>query len=882
VSGPPPLLEKAIAAVLPAADREVVLSELRELYDERAQATTHGAARRWYAREALRFALFAPWARARRSKESGVSGGRRKGSGFGRAHAEVTHAARVLRRRPLVSASVVVAVAIGVATTTAVASIIDGVLLRPLPFGDPARIVWVRSQLAGRSPGRANPLDVADWRAHARSFAALSSYGTYEVTLQAERPVRIGVVAASEGLGDVLGVPALHGRLLEAADHLPGARTVVVSHELWRDHLGGDPGIVGRSIALDGRAHTVVGVLPPLPLRFPLERAGLWTGTQLPLPDDPSELGRSGVWLHVVARLAPGVTVAEADAEMRALAARLGDRYPTTNAGRTASVVPLRDLIVGPARAQVLLLAGGVALVLLIAASNLGNLLLASSYDRRREFAVRAALGAARGRLAAQILTESSLLAAVGGVVGLLLAPGLLRSLLALYPGGLPRAAEVGIDARVLLVACVAMVGAALAAGVPSLVRARRFDLQSTFRATERGTGTMRERRVRGGLVVAQVAFSVVLLYGAALLGRSFLRLHDTDAGFVAENLLAFNIALASTTYPDPVREAALHEALLARVRAMPGVVEAGTTTLLPFAPGDFLDAFQRAGHPEDVAPDLPIARLQNVTGGYIEALGLDVRQGRAIVSADRADAVQVAVVNETLARSWFPQGAVGRRILFRGVEREIVGVVSDKRHASLREAPVADLYVPKAQSDYPRLLAWVAVRARAEPAALLPALRDIVAELDPAIAIDEAHTMDARLATSLAPDRFRSALVAALALIALILAAFGIYGVIAYTVARQTREIGIRLVLGELPAGAMRRVVRGALVLAAGGAAIGIVLALAGGRLVEGVLFGVTSRDPVALLAVPATFLVVAALAAFAPARRASTVDPASAMRVD
>jgi putative ABC transport system permease protein len=794
--------------------------------------------------------------------------------------ADIRQAARLYRRRPLVAACVTVVVAIGVAATTAVFSIVEGVLLRPLPWNEPERVVWLQVTRGTETPGMANPLDVADWRDQARAFSELAAFGTYEATLQVDGTARIGVAEVSEGFGNVLGVRALHGRLLAEEDYALGARSVVVSYDLWRDHLGADPAAVGRSILLDQQPYTVVGVLPALPVRFPLERSGVWTVLQLPAPGEDSALSRSGVWLWAVARLAPGVELDAAAAEMRGIAAALRQRFPESNRERDVNTLPVRDLIVGPIRPVLLLLGGAVALVLLVAAANVGNLLLAVAHGRRHELAIRATLGAAHPRLARQIFTESLVLALIGSLLGLAFAPAALHALLVNYPGGLPRAAEIGIHVPGLLIALGAMLVAAVGAALPALHQLKRRELWLSMRSGERGGFTRGDQRMRSALVAAQVAVSIVLLFAGAVLWRSFDHLNRTEIGFTADNLLTFNMALSSARYRSAAEEAALHAEMLARVRALPGVRAAGTSTLLPFAPGEFIDGFARVGHPEDVLPDLPTVRLQNITPGFVEALGLQLVAGRAIDASDGEGGSPVVVINRETERTYFPDGALGRQIEFRGAQREVVGVVSDKRHRSVRTPPMPELYVPKSQSDYPRLLAWVAVRTDGNPLAVMPAVRRVLHDLDPTVSLDDVRAMDARLGSTLAPDRFRTIIVAALGAAAVLLALLGLWGLIGYSVTSRSREIGIRMALGESPDGALRRVLLEALRVAGAGAVIGVLIALAGARLLEAFVAGVDTRDVPTMVVAATSFLAAAALAALGPARRASAVTPGSSIR--
>ena len=798
---------------------------------------------------------------------------------FGDFGYDLRYAWRSLRRRPLVSGGVIAAVALGIGATTAIVSVIEGVMLRPLPYPEPDRIVWLHGTTAtGSLQNMANPSDVEDWRRRSRSLSAISPYSTYDGTLALdEGPLRVGIAAVGEGMDRVLGVRALHGRLLTADDYVPGVRAIVLAHELWRTRFAADPAVVGRSIPLNGTPYTVVGVLPPSPYPFPANDRDLW----LPLLPPTEEMAnyRGGVWLRVVGRLAPGYTLAQAQAEMSGIAAQLEQEYPLTNAGRGLNTITLREGIAGPVRPVLLLLAGAVAMVLLIAAANIGNLLLIAAQDRKRDLAIRATLGAASGRLARLVLDESALLAAIGGAIGIALAPLLTSALLNLYPEGLPRAAEIGLNARVLLVAVAATAFAALAAGLPPLRAASRIDLQTTIRAGERGLGTAGERRVRAALVVAQIALSVVLLVGAGLLLRTFARLTATETGITTENVITFNVSLAGARYPGIEEEAAFYESFLERVRALPGVSSAGATSLLPFVADNFIDGFRREGM-DDGPPNTPTARLQVVTSGYFDALGIGLVKGRAVEATDRAGAQRVVVVNQEMERRYFDGDALGRRIRFQGEVREIVGVVRDKRHRTLREEVMPDLYVPRAQSDNPRLFGWIAVRAGSDAATLLPQIRTELARLDAGIAIDDVATLQERVADSVGPDRFRAMLIGSLALLALLLAVLGIYGVVAYAVARQTREIGIRMALGEAPARARGRVIRAALLLGLTGVSIGLGIALASARVLESFVAEVGTRDPVTLIGVPLLLLLITGIASLGPAVRASRVDPLVAIR--
>lgn len=858
--------------------RNDILAGLEAEY--RGMARRHGtrSAARWYAKQAVGIAARGLTGSLGRGRSEVPEPGRPGGSSFEPFQA-LRHAARACWRRRGLSAAVIAVVALGIASATSVASVIEALLLRPLPYPDPDRIVRLNgTDDNGRLYGQANPYDVVDWKT-AGAFEAMAPFTRYEATMELETgPVRVPVAQVGEGMERVLGIRAAAGRLFNGDDYAEGARSLVLGHAFWSRRLGGDPSIVGRSLRLSGTDFTVVGILPASELPYP-EGSAVWLPLRLPVGEGGS--GRSGVWLRVVGRLADDVSLDGARAEMTALVAALGVEHPDTNAGRGIDLVELRDAIVGPARPVVALLAGSVALVLLIACANIGNLLLAAAEERRRELAIRAALGSGGGRIARLILAESAVLAGAGAALGLVLAPFGIRALLALYPGGLPRAGEVAINGTVLVLALAATALATLAAGLPPLVEAGRLDVQKSLRAGERGVGGPAARRVRAVLVTAQVALSVALLIGGGLMVRTFAALGRVEPGFEAEGLLTFDLGMSAARYPSPVDEAAFLEAFLERIRAMPGVAAAGSSSLLPLTGGDFLDGFWREGY-EDGFPDLPVARLQIVSSGFLETLGMPWVSGRTLSAADDAAAARVVVVNETFARRWFPEGALGRRIRLQDEWREIVGVVADKRHHGLREEPESDVWVPRAQIGNPRLFAWIAVRTTGEPLALVPPIREVLAELDPTIAIDDPRPMSDRLAATLAPERFRAWLVGALAALATLLAVFGIYGLLSYTVARQRREIGIRIALGRTPGGMVGRTVIRAVATTAVGVALGLGMALAAGRFIAAFVPEVGPRDPVTLVIVPVVLLAVAALAALGPARRASRVDPAVALRAD
>jgi predicted permease len=859
--------------MLPRDAREEVLRELLEQRVQMRAASGRSGVWRWAARQP--FAILA-W-RDSRSEAAWFRG----------LLGDVAITQRALRRRPALGVTVVATIAVSVAAIAAVAAIVDGVLLRPLPYPDEDRLVWLATHERGSNAApfdraRAasaygNPMDVVDWSRRERSLLALTPFETFEATLQAGgRPLRVDAATVRASVGEVLGIGVLRGRLFTEADYPNAGKVMVISHRLWRTAFGSDPGIVGRMVDAGGAPVEVIGVLPPLTPGFPTADTDIW----FPLPPPaPTFQNRGGVWLRVVARIQDGVTLEQAGLDLARIAGELAVEFPDSNANRQVHVVPYREGLVGSTQAVLALLVGAVALVLLIACANVGHLLLVSAQGRQRELAVRAALGAGPSRLARLLFVESTWLAVAGGLAGLLLAPWFLRAFLALYPETLPAVGEVTLSMPAVLAAAAATLVAAVLAVIPPLVAARPKHLDASMRAGDRGTEHRAQRHTRAALVVTQVALSTALLVGGGLLVRTFLTMRATDTGFAPANVLTFNLELGPARYSTLADEVRFYDQLLERVRVLPGVEAAGATTLLPLTPGEFGDGFYRVGM-NDVYPNLPIARLQNVTPGYFEAVGLPLRKGRTFTPADAAGAQPVVIVNETLEWRDFPGGAIGRQIRFRNVVHEIVGVVGDKHHRSLRETPRADMYYPRPQVAHPRFFSWVAIRTGRDAGPLLASVRDIVSAIDPGVAIDNVDSMAGRLDRALAPDRFRAMLVGALAVVAVLLAGLGLYGLIAHAVAKDQRNIAIRMALGANGRHTVSRVVSHVVLLASAGMLIGGGLAYVGHTLVAGFLAGVDAFDPLTLVVVAAILLAVTLLAALGPASRASRVDPAVVLR--
>ena len=791
---------------------------------------------------------------------------------------------RVLWKRPGFTAVALAVLALGVGANTAIFSVVNAVLLRPLPYPGSERIVAFDGVNPARGVKQSNMSapDFADWKAQAHSFEALSIYteGGSNLTGGGE-PERVTAGWVGTDFFRAMGVGAALGRALLPEDENPGAANVVViSHGLWQRHFGADPAAVGRKVELGGRSREVVGVMPP-GFDFP-RRAEVWGPLQLEAAKEPRD-NRS---YSVLGRLREGASLAQAQAELDTITARLSESYPVTNAGWGVALAPLKDALVGETRAALFLLLAAVALVLLIACANVANLLLARAAGRRREVALRLALGAGRWRVARQMLTESLMLALAGGALGAGLSVWLTDLLVALAPANTPRLAEASLDARVLLFATAATLLTGLAFGLVPALQASKADLGESLKEGGRGSSGGRSR-VRSALVVAEVALSLLLLAGAGLLVKSFARLQAVSPGFDSGGVLTARVSLPGARYKEPAQKAEFFKALTERLAALPGVEAAGATISLPLG-GSNLSVWR--GLIPEGRPATPeaseAAAYAVVTPGYFRTMRVPLRSGRVFDERDDANAPKVLVINETLARKVFPgQDAVGRHIhIWRDEEfpRRVVGVVGDTKHASLDEDDAPQMYVPHAQDA-----GWgglsVAVRTRGgDPSALTPALREEVRALDRQLPVYDVKTAGKVLADSTAYRRVTMFLMAGFAAAALLLAGVGLYGVLSYAVAQRTHEIGIRMALGAQGRDVLRLVVRQGMLLTLAGLGLGLGAALLLTRLMEGLLYGVSAADPAVYALVSLLLGAVALLACLVPARRATKVDPMVALRYE
>ncbi|MEO8662128.1 MAG: ABC transporter permease [Bryobacteraceae bacterium] len=787
---------------------------------------------------------------------------------------------RALRRSPAFACSAILALALGIGGNVAVFSVVRTVLLRPLPYREPEQIVRIFETNIARNVPEMNVAagNFVDFRARSRAFRgiAASRYLVRGLT-RPEGAVTVSVQAVSAGFFDVLGARAALGRSFLAEEDVPGARVVALSDAGWRRLFHADPGIVGKIVPLDGEAHTVVGVMAP-ETESP-SGTDLW----LPLALDPEEIGsRTGHNLSVVGRLRAGVTVEQAQADLQSIAGALAVENPITNSDWSARAVPFQEELVREVRPVLLLLLGAVTFVLLIACTNVANLLLVRASGRQREVAVRIAMGATRGQILGQLLVESLILSMAGALGGLLLAYWSVRVMALALPYLLPRMDGFAFDAPVIAFTLgLAMITALLFGLIPALQLAAS-DLQGSLRDGGRGASTGRgKQHLRAGLVAVEVALSLVLLISTGLLLRSLLALYSADPGFRDKNILTMYTSLPPNRYGEDPKVAIFYREVLRRIRTIPGVENAGGVTALPMTAANYMVRLQVVGAPPVPMGQRPPARYDTITPGYLETMGIPLKAGRVFDDRDTIDKPPVALISETMAKRYFQgQDPIGQKIEINvgtGGPREIVGVVGDIKHQSLDEGPRAAIYDAAYQIPFPLL--WIAVRGR-NVESLEPAIRRQFASVDKDQPVDRVRTMEAVIADSVFARRFAGYVVGAFAILAAVLAAIGIYGVIAYTVEQRRTEIGIRLAIGA----SHRRVVAMLLwegtSMAIAGSLIGIGLSLAATRLIGKLLYGVQPADPITYAVAVVALLVIATVATYVPARRASRIDPAIALR--
>ncbi len=804
---------------------------------------------------------------------------------------ELRFALRQLRKSPAFTFIAILTLALGIGANTAIFSVVNAVILRPLPYKAPEQLVWIW-ETSPKNEIEEEPLSFPnfnDFRQQAQSFEAVGAFtGAAPILSGADgEPERLTGAAVVGDFFSVLGVEPVLGRKFVPEENEDGKnRVAILSHAFWQRRFGGDPGLVGQQIQLNGNQYTVVGVMPPTfqdPVAAARRPVELW----MPLAvTERMRSARRSDFLSVIARLKHGGTVEQARAELKGIASRLEQQYPDTNTNWSVIVEPLHETLTGNVRPALLILLGAVAFLLLIACANVANLLLARASARQREIAVRSALGASRARIIRQLLTENMLLSLAGGVAGLFIAWWGTRALLALSPGNIPRLSSVGLDPQVLLFTLlVSLVTGVLFGLAPALI-VSKLNLNQTLkeggRSSAEGAGG---RRLRNGLAVAEIALSLILLVGAGLLIRSFLRLQEVNPGFNPDNLLAAELSLPSAKYAENQQVVNFYDQLLARVAEQPGVRSAALTTSLPLTGGGDILAFYVEGRPVARTDRTPDAEARVVNPDYFRTMEIPLRRGRVLTDQDAPDAPDAVVINEALARKYFAEeDPVGKRITFGDPQAanvewfNIVGVVGDVRQSTLQAEPYPQVY--SAYRQTPRRALTIVLRTAGEPTAMANTLRQQVWSLDRQQPLHNVRTVEQVLAQSIARPRFNTLLITILAGVALVLAAVGIYGVISYSVTQRTHEIGVRMALGASSSNVLRLVVGQGMLLAGMGLAVGVLGAFAVTRIMGTLLYGVSANDPITYIVLVSLLGIIALVASYIPARRAMRVDPVVALR--
>ena len=794
---------------------------------------------------------------------------------------DIRQAFRLFFKEPAFAAVIVLTLMLGIGANTAIFSIVDAVLLKPLSFTDSDRLMMIQSRdvKQGGTYYSSYP-DFLDYRSQSRSFEEISIVrsGGYTMTGHGNAE-RIAGGRVSANFFSMLGVQPLLGRTYRPSEEMPGSDPVIMmSYSLWQRRFGGDPGIVGQSLTLNTRPHTVIGILPP-DFHYPIEVtiAELW-GT-LALDGQVLQDRNTRNELSMYGRLARGVAPVQARTEFNGIAHRLEQQYPATNRNRGIEIVSLQEEVVGDVRSALLVLLAAVGFVLLIACSNVANLLLAHAASRRKEIAIRTALGAARWRILQQLATENILLALIGGVLAVLLARWCINAVISLNAGStIPRLEEVGVDGRVLLFTCCISVltGAAL-----SLAPAWQMSRSDINRVLKEGSDSPRRFLLRQLFVVSEVAIAIVLLVGAGLLVRSFSQLLRVDLGFDPAGVLKLSVSLPATKYRDDQQKSTFLRHAIERIESVPGVQSVGVTNITPLT-GYYSDVdFTIQGRAVSASERQPNAEYRTVTPGYFEAMRMRVERGRLYNEPEFSES-NVVVINERMAHLYWPhEDPLGKSIALSKPDRrwrEIIGIVADMKHSGVDVEAKPEVYIPTFSN--PGGVYDILVRATLPPATLTNALREEFHELDPDMPLFTVRTMEDRVAKALARQRFAMLLLTGFASLALILAAIGIYGVMVHVAAERTREIGLRVALGARSADLLKMVVGEAMKMVLAGAAVGLALAFVIVRAMSGLLFGVSARDPLTFAAVSAVLGIVALAASYLPARRAAMADPMKALR--
>ncbi len=803
---------------------------------------------------------------------------------------DVRYAARMLMKNPGFTFVAVISLALGIGANTTIFSVVNALLLKSLPYNDPERIilVWGDTTAQDNHRNQVSATDVADWRNENGVFEEIATYSNWGAIFSGAggEPERIPAMQVGDGYFRVMKAAPLLGRTFLPEEQEDGKDFVIVlGYGLWQRRFGGAPDIVGKAVSLSGKPYTIVGVMPADFRSLPSNLIEPQAEYYRPVAEKYDEKERSSRHLRAVARLKSGVSLEQAQSELNVIARRLALAHPTDNNGYGVHLVSLAEDTIGGLRPTLLALFGAVIFVLLIACANVGNLLLARTAARQKELAIRAALGAGRVRLVRQLLTESVLLALVGGGIGLVLALWGTSFVESIGSHVTPLLSGIKMDSRVLGFTVMISIVAGIFFGLAPALRVSKPELSESLKDGGRSAGAGSGRnRLRGALVVSEIAMALVLLICAGLLLKSVMRLRDVNPGFNSENLMTMNVALPGARYPKPQDRAAFYNNLAERVEALPGVQAAGVTSVLPLSSNFDGRGLAVEDHPkprgEEISVDLYIA-----SPGYLRAMSIPALQGRALTQQDADTSLPVALINETMAKElWAHEDPLGKRIKFPGSVdnpqpwRTVVGVVSDVRQYGLDKKAPMQIYIP--ESQYPTSLMTLVVHTSTDPKGLIAPVRNAVRTIDKEQAVYDIATMEQLLSDSISLRRFLMLLLIVFAGLALALAAIGIYGVMAYTVTQRTHEIGVRLTLGAQTFDVLRLIVGHGMMLALGGIALGLISALAVTRLMASLLYGVSALDPIVFAGVSLLLSAIALMACYIPARRATKVDPMIALR--
>jgi predicted permease len=824
---------------------------------------------------------------------------------FDTLRADVRHTIRLAVKTPVFTALTILALALGIGATNAIFAVVNGVLLRPLPYHDDSRLVnvWSYNTIENRPRNPMSPANFLDFQKMNTTLDGLEGYFSIvtPTQLKTESGTEVTfVLFVTSNLFNMLGRSATLGRTFASGEEAP---VVVLSDGYWRRRFGADPGVVGRTVTLYGMPYHVIGVMPrdfvfPYPgmlgpsgftrvssidMWLPITYSGPVAANNRMLTP-AGQIVRSAHWWGAIGRVKPGVPLQQVDADMKRIAAQVEQANPVTNKGWSATVVPSIDQSVGAIRPALMILLAGIGFVLLMASVNVANLLLARSVAREKELATRAALGAGRSRIARQLFTESLLLAAAAGIASLLVMWWTVGALIALAPADIPRIHEVRIDWRVLLAASLTTILTGILMGVLPAMSSATVNPQASLQDSSRGSvGSGLRRRARAALVIAEVALAVAITTGAVLLLRSFLSVTNINPGFETNGVLTWQLNLPPhlTTTDDRL---AFYRDFFAKLEALPGVVAVGGTTRVPLGSTSVSTTIQRESHPLPIA-ELPEVQFRRAMHNYFQAMGIPIRRGRAFEPTDVSTAPMVAIINETMANTLFrDQDPIGQHIRFgstpSGSWTTIVGVIGDVRHGGLEEVPQPEIYINYLQG--PPVSPFIVMRTAGDPALLAEPVRAEMRRLDKNIPLYDMRTMSTLRSEAVSTRRFILLIVGAFGVLALGLAAIGVYGVMSLIVSERTREVGVRLALGAKPSQLLKMIVGQAATLGAIGVAIGSLAALPTALLLRGQLYGIASIDPVTFAIVPAVLLAISALAALVPARKAMRVDPVVALRLD